>query len=213
MAAGGREMLSVLIVVDIPLYREGLARALAQGSRVSVVSTAANAQEAINRIAETQPDVVLLDVAATDGLVALRSIVEATPEAKVVALALPETEADVIAYAEAGAWGYVPRDGTLADLRAVIESVARGEVVCSPRIAAGLLRRIADLAAEREPPPPELRLTSREIEIVELIGQGLSNKEIAQRLSIALPTVKNHVHSILDKLHVHRRTEAAARLR
>jgi len=107
----------------------------------------------------------------------------------------------------------VPRDGTLADLRAVIESVARGEVVCSPRIAASLLRRIADLAAEREPPPPELRLTSREIEIVELIDQGLSNKEIAQRLSIALPTVKNHVHSILDKLHVHRRAEAAARLR
>jgi DNA-binding NarL/FixJ family response regulator len=129
-----------------------------------------------------------------------------------VALALPEAEADVIACAEAGASGYVPREGTLDDVEAVIESVARGEALCSPRIAATLLRRIAATAAERQPAPSEMRLTSREMEIIDLIDEGLSNKEIAQRLCIAVPTVKNHVHSILDKLHVHRRAEAVARL-
>jgi DNA-binding NarL/FixJ family response regulator len=206
-------MIPVLIVADIRLYQEGLARALGEGGPVRIVGATADAQEALTSITQCRPEVVLVDTASRDGVGAIRTIVDAAPEVKVVALALPEAADQVIACAEAGAAGYVPRDGTLEDLRAVIQSVARGEALCSPRIAASLLKRIAALAAEREPPPPELRLTSREMEIVELIDQGLSNKEIAQRLSIALPTVKNHVHSILDKLQVHRRAEAAARLR
>ena len=119
----------------------------------------------------------------------------------------------MIACAEAGASGYVPRDGTVDDLETVVESVARGEIECSPRIAASLLRRVGALAAELRGPSPNSSLTAREQEVAELLDQGLTNKEIAQQLSIAVPTVKNHVHRILDKLHVHRRTEAAARLK
>jgi two-component system, NarL family, nitrate/nitrite response regulator NarL len=206
-------MISVLIVADIRLYQEGLARALGQEDRIRVVGAAASVSEALKRITDLRPEVVLVDAAVPAGFGGIRTIVEAAPDVKVVALALPEAEDDVIACAEAGASGYVPREGTIADLGAVIECVTRGEALCSPRMTASLLKRIASLAAERHPPPPEMNLTSREIEIITLIDQGLSNKEIAQRLSIALSTVKNHVHSILDKLHVHRRAEAAERLK
>jgi len=206
-------MIDVLVVAEIPLYREGMVRALGHGGRVNVLGTATSSQEALSRVRDLEPEVVLVDVAMDESLDTVRAIGEARPKAKVVALAVPETEAGVIACAEAGACGYVPRDGTLDDLETVVENVARGEIQCSPRIAASLLRRVGDLAAELRGPSPNSTLTAREMEVAELLDQGLSNKEIAQRLSIAVPTVKNHVHRILDKLNVHRRTEAAARLK
>jgi two-component system nitrate/nitrite response regulator NarL len=200
-------------VSDIRLYRDALVHALETRDGVNIVGTASGPREVLASISELRPNVVIVDVAAPAGLVAVRSIVGGAPEARVVALALPEGEADVIACAEAGASGYVPRDGTLADLEAVIRSVAQGEALLSPKVTASVLRRLAHLAAGREPPPFEVRLTSRETEIIELIDQGLSNKEIAQRLSIAISTVKNHVHSILNKLNVERRAAAVACLR
>jgi two-component system nitrate/nitrite response regulator NarL len=206
-------MIDVLVVAEIPLYREGMVCALGHGGRVHVLGTAASSQDALSRVRDLQPEVVLVDVAMDEGFDTVRAIGEATPEAKVVALAVSDTEADVIACAEAGASGYVPRDGTLDDLEAVVEGVARGEIMCSPRITASLLRRVGALAAELRGPSPNASLTAREAEVAELLDQGLSNKEIAQRLNIAVPTVKNHVHSILEKLHVHRRAEAAARLK
>jgi two-component system, NarL family, nitrate/nitrite response regulator NarL len=117
-----------------------------------------------------------------------------------------------VRWAEEGTAGYVPRDAGLADLEACVHSVARGEALYTPRMAAALLRRIAALAAERRPQPPRAKLTLREREIAALMREGLSNKEIASVLSIEASTVKNHVHNILAKLDVHRRAEAAARL-
>jgi two-component system nitrate/nitrite response regulator NarL len=205
-------MIDVVVVAGIPLYREGMALALGHGGRVQVLGTAAGSQEALSRVRDLQPDVVLVDVAMDDGFDTVRALREATPKARVVALALSETEADVIACAEAGASGYVPRGGTVDDLETMVESVARGEIECSPRIAASLLRRVGALAAELRGPSPNASLTARELEVAELLDKGLTNKEIAQQLSPAVPTVKNHVHSILDKLQVRRRAEAAARL-
>lgn len=205
-------MVSVLVIADVRLYREGLVQAIGHRDGVEVVGTAASSQDALLQFADLQPDVVLVDVATTDGLAAIRGVVESVPNARVVAVASPETESDVIAYAEAGASGYVPRNGGLADLRAVIASTARGEALISPRVTAGLLRRLADLASSDWQLAPAGRLTPREAEILELIDEGLSNKQIARRLSIAVSTVKNHVHSILDKLQVERRGEAVARL-
>src|SRR5439155_827652 len=105
------------------------------------------------------------------------------------------------------------REASIDDLVTVIESVARGEAICSPRVAAGLLRRVAALAAGHGGDLPRAQLTNREREIVRLIDNGLSNKEIARALGIEVATVKNHVHNILEKLQVHRRGEAAARVR
>jgi len=95
----------------------------------------------------------------------------------------------------------------------VVSAAVRGELPCSPRIAGGLLRRVTALAAERWSREEPYRLTAREAEIAQLIERGLSNKEIARTLCIEVSTAKNHVHSILEKLHVHRRVEAAALLR
>jgi two-component system, NarL family, nitrate/nitrite response regulator NarL len=128
-------------------------------------------------------------------------------------LGLPETDEAVLAYAEAGIAGYVSRDGSVQDLVTAIEGAVKGELRCSPRLAGTILRRLAWRAAVGGDVSPRTTLTSRETEIVRLIDQGLSNKEIAVRLGIEVATVKNHVHNLLDKLRVHRRSEAAARLR
>jgi len=157
--------------------------------------------------------VVLLDTAIPDNVWIVRALVAAVPGPKVVALAVPEVEREVLACAEAGVAGYVTREGSVEDLVAAVESVARGEMVISPRMAATLLQRVATLALEQSPAAIEARLTTREVEILDLIDQGLSNKEIARRLTIELSTVKNHVHNILEKLNVTRRGEAAARAR
>ena len=149
----------------------------------------------------------------TEGTDAVRALAAAAPQVKLVALAVPEVEREVIAVAEAGAAAYVTPDGSMEDLASVVQSVERGEVLCSPGMAAGLFRRVAALARERRLDPIEEKLTARELDVLRLIEEGLSNKEIATALSIELPTVKNHVHRILEKLHVHRRSQAAARAR
>jgi two-component system nitrate/nitrite response regulator NarL len=206
-------MVGVAVVADIPLYREGLAQALDHLEGIHVVGTAPSSQDGLEAMADLDPDIALVDVATTDGLAAVRSVVDAVPHAKVVALALHDSEDDVIAFAEAGACGCVFRSGTLADVESVIISVSRGEALLSPRLTARVLSRLSDLAAERPATSAGDRLTSREAEIVQMLDEGLSNKEIAQRLSIAISTVKNHVHSILEKLQVTRRGEAVAVLR
>lgn len=203
-------MIRVVILSDVRLYREALTELLARHDLV-VVGSAAERRACLARIAESRPGVVLVDMAMADALVAVRSILLTAPQVRVVALGVTESEAEVVACAEAGVSGYVTREDSLGDLVAALESVARGEMRCSPRVAAALLRRVTSLAAERAD-GSSAQLTRREVEIVELIDEGLSNKQIASRLCIELPTVKNHVHNILDKLHVHRRADAAARV-
>jgi DNA-binding NarL/FixJ family response regulator len=106
----------------------------------------------------------------------------------------------------------VEREGSLEDLETAVELAARGEIHCSPRIASALARRLAVLADDEAPPEPTLGLTARELQVVELIQEGLSNKEIAQQLCIELPTVKHHVHHILSKLDVPRRADVARKI-
>jgi DNA-binding NarL/FixJ family response regulator len=153
-------------------------------------------------------------MAMPDSLAAVRELAAMPAHAKIVAFAVAEVDEVVLACAEAGVASYVPRDASIEDLVASVHRAARGEMLCSPRIAATLFRRVAALAAEVQPAAAAaVLLTRREREIVELIDGGLSNKEIAQRLSIEVATVKNHVHNLLEKLHVHRRGQAAARVR
>jgi two-component system nitrate/nitrite response regulator NarL len=204
-------MSSVLIASPVRLYREGLARALANRSDIEVVGVEATARACLELAEQRRPDVVLLDVADPGEVGSVRELRAAG--LRVVALGVPEREREVIDCAEAGVAGYVTRDQGIADLVATIESVARDEMLCSPRLAATLLRRVSALAADRRPHAPAPVLTPRELEVVGLIDRGLSNKQIAQRLCIEVPTVKNHIHHILDKLAVKRRGEAAARVR
>jgi DNA-binding NarL/FixJ family response regulator len=153
--------------------------------------------------------VILLDPHMDGARARVRRVGEIAPQTRIVALGVREVEQDVLPCAEAGMAGYVPRDGSLADLVAAIESAAHGELRCSPKIAASLFRRVARLSGETR--RPTASLTRREEEIARLIDQGLSNKQIARRLQIEVSTVKNHVHSVLKKLHATRRTLVATR--
>ncbi len=202
-------MIRIFVVADIRLYREGLAHMLAREQRFCIVGSAGTQEEVLSGLRAVRAGIVLLDMAMTGSVGVVRAIIEAAPGVKVVALAVAETENAILSCAEAGIVGYVARDGSVSDLIATVESVARGEARCSPQIAAALLRRVAALAAERRVEGSAVALTPRQLEIVRLIGQGLSNKEIARRLCIELSTVKNHVHSALEKLGTHRRAEAA----
>jgi two-component system, NarL family, nitrate/nitrite response regulator NarL len=206
-------MIRVAIVADTRLYREGLAQVLGRDSRMSVVATLARRDEALASLPALQSDVVLVDMATPDSCSLVRAILDRAPHAHVIALGVAEDGDDVLGCAEAGVAGYVPREASIEELVAVVESVARGESICSPRVVASLLRRVAALAATHSGALPLAHLTSREREIIRLIDDGLSNKDIARVLGIEVATVKNHVHNILDKLQVHRRGEAAARVR
>jgi two-component system, NarL family, nitrate/nitrite response regulator NarL len=206
-------MIRIFIHTRTRLLQQGLALALENHAGFEVVGSAADPAAAVARLRMLRPNMTLVDVAGYADVESVRVIRREVPDVQVVALAVPEVEDLIIDCAEAGVAGYVTREGSLEDLLATLESVSRGETLCSPRIAATLLRRLNDLAASRESAAPLPHLTPRELQVIQLIDEGLSNKEIASRLCIGLATVKNHVHNILDKLQVRRRGEAAARLR
>lgn len=189
----------VALAIETHAYRDALTRALPQ-FRLTVVDGGAD------------PDVVLVDVATSGGLSTLRDLSAAAPEARLVAIGVRDVDHDVLTCIEAGAIGYVLRDATLEELVDAVRCAARNEPIASPHVVATLMRRVAALSAGGKH-GSVADLTSRELEVIELIEQGLSNKEIAAQLSIAVTTVKNHVHSILEKLKVQRRGEAASLVR
>ena len=207
-----REHVRVMIVGDVRLYREGIAASLEHRADLEVVCTGRSA-DAPRRVAECDADIVVLDMATAGSLDLVRRLASSTPNVRVVAFAVEETEHDVLLCAEAGAAGYVSSDGTLDDLVNTIRSVARGELLCSPRIAASLFRALRAQTPDVGTDRLALTLTAREREIAPLLERGLSNKEIASQLHIEVATVKNHVHNLLEKLQVGSRGEAAARLR
>ena len=206
-------MIAVLIVSDIRLYREGLAQMVASEPRIASVGTAATAEDALGAVRELRPDVVLVNVAMRDGIPLVRALHAASPDVKVVALAVPDDEHDVIAWAEAGAAGFVTAEESFGDLVGVIQGAARGDLPCSPWLAGVLLRRVSSMGNGAPSDGSASTLTPREFEIASLIGSGMSNKQIASELFIEVTTVKNHVHRILDKLGVHRRGDVAAKIR
>lgn len=206
------DTISVVVVSEIRLYREGIVGLLVRDPRIDVIGAAATHGQAQALLARS-PDVVLLDTALANAEAVLAEL--GAPEQKVVILGVTEQEADVIAWAEAGAAGYVSREGSREDLRAALEAAAVGETIASPRMVAALLRRLNAVA--HDPAALERNgmatLTQRERQVASLVGEGLSNKEIASRLCIEVTTVKNHVHNILRKLDVAGRGQAAAVLR
>ena len=205
-----RTTVRAFVVAGVLLYRDAVARLLADGC-VAVVGSACDASDRA-RLRQLDPDVVLVDASTINGPLTVAAIAEAAPAAKVIAFAVRDSEAEIIALAESGVSGFVGREQSTADVVDAVRAVARGEVYCSRSIAAALLHRVA-AAASHQRPTAVGRLTARELEIVELIDVGLTNREIAHRLCIELATVKNHVHNILEKLGVTDRAEAAARVR
>jgi two-component system, NarL family, nitrate/nitrite response regulator NarL len=199
----------ILIISTSRLFRDGLARLLEDDDGVEVLESATPGTLLPLRLGAHAADVAVVDLGSDDGIPEAPRLLAMAPELKVIGVNAGESEGEVLAWAEAGVVGCVPRDGTVADLRAALDTVARGEVVCPPRIAAVLMRRVAHLANYRDDPARAAQLTARQREILNLIERGFSNKQIARELCIELATVKNHVHAILGRLQVERRDDAA----
>jgi DNA-binding NarL/FixJ family response regulator len=151
-------------------------------------------------------------MATRDSLSAVRALRDRMPAILLVGFGVDEVEREILACAEAGLAGYVPCDASLDELVLRIESVCRGELLCTPKIAASLFRRLEATTIASPASAQVLTLTSRERDVLILIDGGLSNKEIASRLNIEVSTVKNHVHHLLEKLKVTSRAQAAAQL-
>ena len=201
----------LLIVSDMRVLCEGLALALEREPTVIVVGSV-DLSSASRQLAGIHPEVLLLDVTRYEPLEACRRLRQVLPEVKIVAVAVAEIDQEIIACAEAGVSGYVSCSGSVKDVVAAVHRAVRGELLCSPRTAALLFSRIAILSP-RPSAAAENILTRREYEVLMLLQEGLSNKEIACCLRIGNATVKNHVHNILAKLQVRRRGEAAAQTR
>jgi two-component system nitrate/nitrite response regulator NarL len=209
-------VLRVMLVWGVRFTAESLAEMLERDPSVSIVGLCADLSEAVALSAALQADIVLLDGRIADGTAELKRALEVAPGMRVVVSAVRETEDDVVAWAEAGAIGYIPRTTPLGDFVRLIVEIHSGEQMCSGRVAAGLLRRIATTAQGNRRPNGPLAaptLTRRERQTAELIKSGLSDKEIARRLNISVATTKSHVHNLLSKLRLKRRNEVADYLR
>src|SRR4051794_17552660 len=200
----------VFVASDVRVYREGISRLIATADSLELAGAAATAESLARLRQGSRPDVVLVDAIERVDPVLAREIASAAGDAHVVALVAPERE-DLLVWADAGVSGFLSWEASPEQLVGTLERAARGESPCSEDVADALLRRV------RQNPGGSFAskgsLTDREAQIAELVTDGLSNKAIASRLSIELATVKNHVHSILEKLRVHSRGEAAAKLR
>ncbi len=202
----------VLLIEDNRLLREGLTAMLKEQPDITVVPSSGNS-DAVLKGKKLKPDVVLLDLGlrSQSSLRVLKLVKRATPDAKVIVMDLAPVQTELMEYVRAGVSGFVLKDATFDDFLRTIRSVAKGAKVLPPILTGSLFSQIVEHAARNEKGNPfkSVKMTKREREVVELIAEGLSNKEIATRLNLATDTVKSHVHNILEKLALHTRLEIA----
>jgi len=208
-------MITVAIVDDNRLVREALTAMLDRLPDLRVVGTGL-ADAAF--IEQAKPDVLLLDVGLVDhdSLGVAAALTKQAPGMKIIVMDLIPMHEDIVQFVNAGVSGFVLKDATFDEFVATIRSVAAGGKVLPPRMAESLFSQIASAAVAAQGRPQvldDVRMTKREREVIELIGEGLSNKEIAQRLNIASHTVKSHVRNVMDKLALHTRLQIAAYVR
>jgi DNA-binding NarL/FixJ family response regulator len=206
------EPLRVVLVDDHPVYREGLAKLLLECG-VDVIAQAGNGADALSLVEELAPDVVVMDLnmPGMSGVEVTRKLVERTPASRVLVVSVSAQEEDVTEAILAGASGYVLKDGPVEEVVAGIQAAANGDSLISPRIATMLLRRMRlDEPAEVDT-PAITPLSERELQVLRLVAEGKGNQEIGEALYIGQSTVRNHISSILMKLQVENRVQAAVR--
>src|SRR5215216_2133019 len=210
--------INLLIVNEIRLMGNVIVAALEDEPDIEVAACVTTYDDAIQVIRDNEVDVALVSTRLPDhgGLRLTNAINDLAPSTKVLALGLTEEKKRVLRYVEAGAAGYVLKDDSLEDLIEIVRATQEGKVFVSPEIAAAMMERLSSLAqmfaGVENNITDTTALTSREVEVLELISKGFTNYQIAQHLVIEVGTVKNHVHNILEKLNVSSRGEAAAYL-
>ncbi len=213
--------IKVLLVIEAPLIGSIFTSVLEEEPDIQVAGCVTTLQHALEFIRQQEVNIVLVSIGLPDqgALKLTRSIADSAPAIKVLALGLMEEDKkDTFRYIEAGAAGYILKDSSLNEFIQVIHLAQKGEAQVSTKMAGAMMERLSHLARmfpkvenKMEGGAP-VKLTSRELEVLQFIGEGLTNQEIAARLVVEVGTVKNHVHSILEKLNVSSRDEAASYL-
>ncbi len=202
------QAIRVLVVDDHPLMREALCAAIADERDMQVVGEATNGEEAVAQARALKPDVTVMDLfmPGKDGLGAIAEIKAENPAARLIALTSSTDEDLVLAAIQAGALGYLLKDSQRVELLRAIREVSRGNTFLPPPVA----QKLANSVRKRPPDQPPLvePLTERELEVLKLIGQGASNRQIAQTLGVSEGTIRTHVHNILGKLNLENRNQA-----
>jgi DNA-binding NarL/FixJ family response regulator len=207
------DQIRLLLIEDNRLLREGIATMLKGNRDIKVVAASGNGENSILRIHELKPNVILLDLGlrSQNSLQVVEMVKKEFPKAKVIVMDLAPAQGDVLEFVKAGASGFILKDATLRDFLATIRSVAEGGKVLPPILSGSLFTQIIENAVSggRTNLNKAIRMTKREREVLGLISDGLSNKEIAKRLHTATYTIKSHVHNIMEKLTLHTRLEVA----
>ena len=201
--------IKVMIVDDHTLVREGLKAVFNQGNEIDIVAEAGSGEEAVELAGEIKPDVILMDVSmpGINGIQATKLIREANPEVKIVILTMLDQEGYVYEAVKAGATGYMLKNTSSDDLIEAIQTVYEGKALLHPGATAQLLKEFVTLADNRA---QEYGLSNREMEVLQLLSEGKTNKQIAKDLWISEQTVKTHVSHLFDKLGTSDRTETVA---
>ncbi len=206
--------ISLVLIDDNRLLREGLAGLIRKQPDFRILAASGDIEGALRKVREAKPRVVLLDFSleSHDSLRVTTTVRQEVPEARVIVMGLLPIQEDVAAFVRAGASGFIMKDASFDDFLRTIRAVADGADVLPPELTGSLFGQIARqvMSRGRTPVLEGVRLTERERQVIDLLGEGLSNKEIAARLHVAIHTVKSHVHNVLEKLALHTRLEVAA---
>jgi two-component system, NarL family, nitrate/nitrite response regulator NarL len=203
----------VFVICRVRLYYDALIKLLNRQAGMSAIGTDQVADALLPAVEAAVPDVVLLDLGFPDALACALRLVRARPGTRILGFGVDEAPLNVVACAEAGLSGYVPAHASVADLANAARRIARGDIVCSAGMADKLFLHLRSAALNAPAISAEATLTGRQQQVLALIREGLSNKQIAKRLSLGPSTVKNHVHGLLGRLRVGRRAEAVVRTR
>jgi len=202
---------TVAVVGHVRFYRESLVQSLSRHRQLIVVDLGVGDQESLERLAHLRPDIALVDLPAGSAAQVVRQLTASTPRSRIIVLAPEDNEVALLALLEAGVSGFVPPGASGDDLVSAVGEATRGELRLPPRITAALVARLRTTASGCSNAPEQAHLTVRESEIVGLLEQRLTNKEIATRLGIEPGTVKGHVHHLLEKTGVRRRSDVGER--
>jgi DNA-binding NarL/FixJ family response regulator len=203
----------ILIIEDNRVLREGITTMLNEQADMHVVATIGSGNNILLKASQTKPHVILMDLGLKNfkETSVIELVREKMPEAKVIGMGFIPTQSDIVEFVEAGASGFILKSATVKEFIGTIRSVVQGEKVLPPSLTESLFTHVIEHALKKGKGKLSnvVRMTKREREIIVLIADGLSNKEIAQQLSIATHTVKSHVHNIMEKLALHTRLQIA----
>lgn len=208
----------LILIEDNRLLREGIIGMLKKEPDINVIASFGDTELAADKIIELKPDIVLLDLglANQNSLELVTSMKEDNPDIRVIVMDLVPIQEDILIFVEAGVWGFILKDATVAEFIKTIHDVAAGEKILPKILTGSLFSQIMDQALKELSPSKliqSVRMTKREREIVELIAEGLANKEIAYKLNLSIYTVKSHVHNILEKMALNTRVQIAIHAR